>query len=135
MEDGVGGCGPGKGAAFAVVVLDELVDAGDQIADAAEAAATDGPLGNQSEPAFHLIEPGRISGRVVDVVTGPCSQPDAYFGVFVGGIVVHDQMHVQLRWNCGIDALQKTEEFLMQPRLAESDSAGGDSPDQPGYRR
>jgi hypothetical protein len=37
-------------------MLYELVDAGDQIPDAAETAATDGPLGNQSEPAFHLIE-------------------------------------------------------------------------------
>jgi hypothetical protein len=51
LENGVGGCFKAKGAAVAVVVLDKLVDSSDQIA---HAAATDDPLGNQSEPAFHL---------------------------------------------------------------------------------
>jgi hypothetical protein len=39
-------------------MLNELVDAGDSISDTAEAAATDGPLGDDSEPALDLIEPG-----------------------------------------------------------------------------
>jgi hypothetical protein len=51
-------------------MLYELIDARDQVPDTAEAAATNGPLGNQSEPAFHLIEPERIGGCVVDVETG-----------------------------------------------------------------
>ena len=109
-------------------MLHELVDSGDQIPDAAEAAATDGPLSNRSKPAFHLIEPGRIGGRVVDVETWPGGEPDAHFGVFVGGVVVHDQVHVQLRWNSRIDPFEKAEKLLMAvARLAVGeDGSGGD---------
>ena len=73
----------------------ELVDAGDEILDAAEAAAADGPLGNQSEPSFHLIEPGRISGRVMNVESGSRGEPDTHLGVFMGRVVIYDQMHVE----------------------------------------
>ena len=65
--------GPGEGTAVAVVVLDELVDACDQFAHAAEAAAPDGLLGDQSEPALHLIEPRGIGRGVVDVEARPLS--------------------------------------------------------------
>ena len=38
----------------------ELIDLGGEFLDAAEGSATTGPLGNQSKPAFNLIEPRRI---------------------------------------------------------------------------
>ena len=109
-------------------MLYELVDAGDQIPDTAEAAATDGPLGDESEPSFDLIEPGRIGGRVMNVETWPGGEPDTHLGVFVGSVVVHDQVHVQTVWNCRIDLLEKTEKLLMAvARLAVGeDGAGGD---------
>lgn len=78
-----------------VVMLDEFVDAPDQFADAPETATADGLLGNEAEPAFHLVEPGRIGRRVVHVETWPLGQPYTHFGVLVGGVVVDDQMHIQ----------------------------------------
>ena len=55
-----------------VVVLGEAVDFSDEVLDAFEASAADGLLGNESEPAFDLIDPGGVSGRVVDVESWPC---------------------------------------------------------------
>ena len=77
-----------------IVVLDEVLDAGDEIAHAAEAAATDRLLSNQPEPAFHLIEPGRVGRGVVDVEAGPLRQPESYFGMLVRGIVVGDKTDI-----------------------------------------
>ena len=94
-------------------MLNELVDTGDQIPDTAEATATDSPLGDQSEPAFHLIEPGRIGWGVMDMEAGSRGEPDPHLGVFVGSVVVDDQVHVQVVWNRRIDLLEKTEELLM----------------------
>jgi hypothetical protein len=38
-------------------VLDEVVDAGDQILHASKAAATDRLLGDETEPSLDLIDP------------------------------------------------------------------------------
>jgi hypothetical protein len=55
-----------------------------------------------------------------------CGQPCAHLGVFVGVIVVHDQMHVQ---GCGhrpVDALKESEELLMtMARLALGQHCAG----------
>ncbi len=40
-----------------VVVLDEVVNSGDQILDAAKTAATDRLLGVETEPSLDLIDP------------------------------------------------------------------------------
>src|SRR5277367_5115546 len=94
-EDGIGGGGPSEGAAVAVVVPNELVNARNEFANAAEAAATDSLLSDESKPAFDLVDPGRIGGCVVDMQARPLPEPGAHFGVLVGGVVIHDQMHIQ----------------------------------------
>jgi hypothetical protein len=38
-------------------VFGEAVDLGDEVFDALEGSSADGVLGDQSKPAFHLIEP------------------------------------------------------------------------------
>ena len=96
-----------------VIVFREAVDLCDEVLDALEGAAADGLLGDQSEPSFDLIEPGRISGRVVDVESGPRSQPEADLGVLVGGVVVDDQMHVERCRDGLVDALDEAEKLLM----------------------
>ena len=102
-----------------VIVFREAVDLCDEVLDAFEGAAADGLLGDQSEPSFDLIEPGRISGRVVDVEAGSRRQPEAYLGVLVSGVVVDDQMHVERCRDVLVDALDKAEKLLMlMARLA-----------------
>ncbi len=102
-----------------VVVLDELLDAGDQIAYAAETAAANCLLCNQPEPALHLIEPASIGRRGMDVKAGPLRQPQTHLGMLVGGVVVDNQMHVEIFGDRLVDALEKAEKLLMAvPRLA-----------------
>ena len=113
---------------MAVIVVDEVLDAGDEVADAAEVSAANRLLCNQPEPAFDLIEPRSICGRVVDVEAGPLREPEAYLGMLVGGIVVDDQMDIEVCGHSLVDALEKAEELLMPtPRLAlGEDRSSGD---------
>ena len=96
-----------------VIVFREAVDLCDEVLDTLEGAAADGLLGDQSEPSFDLIEPGRISGRVVDVESGSRGQPKADLGVLMGGVVIDDQMHVERCRDCLVDALDEAEKLLM----------------------
>jgi hypothetical protein len=45
-------------------VLDEVVDFGDQVFDAPETTSANRLLGDETEPTFDLIEPGRVGGRL-----------------------------------------------------------------------
>ena len=56
-QDGISGRGPPKGGGVMVVVVDEAFDVADELGDAGKGPAPDGPLGDESEPAFDLIEP------------------------------------------------------------------------------
>ena len=50
--------------------MDKRFDFGNKFFDAAESAATNGLLRDDVEPDFYLVEPGRVGGREVHVVTG-----------------------------------------------------------------
>jgi len=95
-----------------VVVIDEEMDFCNQLFDAAERAAPDGLLGNEAEPAFDLVEPASISGGVVEVVSGPLCQPGFHFGMFVCGVIIDDEMHIEIFGHAGIDVSQEGEELL-----------------------
>jgi len=111
----------------AIVVLDKGVDLFDQILDAAEGAAANGPLSDQAEPALHLIQPRRVCRGVVNVIEGSLGQPGAHLTMFVRGVVVHHQVHVELFRNTGVQLAQKREKLLMPvARLAlGEDRTGG----------
>src|SRR3972149_10105079 len=74
-EDGIRGGGPGERPGVGVVVMNEAFDMGHQFPDTAEGSAADRFLGDDVEPDFHLIEPGRIGRGEVQVVTAPDGQP------------------------------------------------------------
>jgi len=94
-------------------VIDEELDFGNQLFDAGERAAADRLLGNDAEPAFDLVEPGSISGGVVDVVSRPLCQPGFHFGMFVCGVIIDNEMHIEILGYAGIDVSQEGEELLM----------------------
>ena len=64
-----------------------------------EGAPANSALGDETEPTFHLVEPRGVGGGVVHVIAGPLGQPGAYLGVFVGGVVIDDQVKIQLGWH------------------------------------
>jgi len=90
FEDRVGGDGPDERTFVSIVVSHVLVDAVHQFAHAAERPAPDRLLGNEREPALDLVEPTRISGSVVHVITGAVGEPGFYPRMLVGGVVVGD---------------------------------------------
>jgi hypothetical protein len=112
-EDRVSRRGPHKGVAVPVVMVHEVLDLGHQVPDAAEGAATDGALGDKVEPDLHLVQPRGIGRRVVHVEARVSPQPASHRGVLVRGIVVDDQMDVQVRRHCDLDVAQEVEELLM----------------------
>lgn len=61
---------PDERRCFGVVGFDEGLDFGDEILGGDEGAAPDLTLGNESEPAFYLIEPRRIGRREMQVEAG-----------------------------------------------------------------
>src|SRR5260370_6600127 len=76
-------------------------------------AATDGALSDEGKEAFDLVEPGGIGGREVNVPTRTACEPSSDLRMLVGGVVVDDEMDVELGWHVGLDVTREGEEFLM----------------------
>ena len=58
----------------------------------------------------------------MEVETWVTCQPDFHFGMFVGGVVVHDDVQVQFGRGVRIDLAQKGDELgVPVPRLAAAD--------------
>src|SRR5437899_10129847 len=118
-EDRIRGGGPEEGASVAIVVLHELIDLGHELREAGKGAAADGALRDERKPALNLIEPGRVGRREVEVVAGMPGEPAAYLGVLVGPVVVHDEVHVEVRRDLGVEVAQERQELLVpMARLA-----------------
>ena len=60
-----------------------------------------------------MVEPGGIGGREVNVPARTACQPSSDLGMLVGGVVVDDEMDVELGWHVGLDVTQEGEELLM----------------------
>jgi len=108
-----------------VVVLDEGVDLALEVGHGVEGAAANRLVGDEREPAFDLIEPGAVGGREVQGKARVLGQPGTDSGVFVGGVVVADRMHVPERRNPRFDVTQQSQELLVPMlRLAQRDDGG-----------
>ena len=107
--------------------MDERFDFGNKFFDLAEGTSTDGLLRDDAEPDFYLVEPGRVGGREVHVVTGACCQPALDARMLVGGIVIDNQVHVKGLGHTGVDMAQKIEELLvtMTAFALTQDRSGG----------
>jgi len=90
-----------------IVVNDEVVDLALQISHGVEGAAADSLLRDQPEPAFDLIEPGRIGGGVMQMEARSTRQPSFDSGVFVRAVIVGDQMHIELLGDTGLNVPQE----------------------------
>ena len=93
--------------------LDEVHDGFDQLRHALERAATNPFVRDLSEPALDQVEPGTARGNEVKVKSLPSSQPARNPLVFVGAVVVNDEMDIQFLVCLLIDLVEELEEFLM----------------------
>lgn len=91
----------------------ERFDSVNQFFHAPEGTAFDGALGDDAKPARYLVQPGGVSRREVDMEARAFGEPGADPVVFVRGIVVHDQVNVQIFRHIAFDVAKKGQEFLM----------------------
>ncbi len=81
-----------------VPVREPLVDGALQFDDTVKSSSANHALGDQSEPALHLIEPGATGGGEMNVksapLLGPEPTPDG--SAFVGTVIVHDEVNIQV---------------------------------------
>ena len=99
---------------MSIVGLNEAIDLGHEFFYASEGSPADGPLRDDMKPGFHLVEPRGIGGSKVKVVARSRCQPAPDTGMFVGGVVIHNQMHVQARRNLGFQMTQELEKLLVR---------------------
>lgn len=127
-EDIVCGFGPAERLWIDVVGVDEGADVALERLGRAMDPAPDLLVGQEREKALDLIDP-RGSGRSeVNVPARPLGQPVADRLGLVGGVVVHDEMNVEIGGHVGLDLVEELAELagaVLRVAAAE-DSAGGD---------
>lgn len=96
-----------------VVVVDVVLDFGHKLLDTSERSAPDSFLSDDIEPDLDLIQPGGIGRGVMDVPSFMRGKPSLDFRMFVRGIVVDHDMHIELLRNVLLYMLQERQILLM----------------------
>ena len=117
VEDDIGGFGPDEGLGVIVVLVDVAVDGGLEIDDGLEGAAADAPAGEDGEEALYGVEPGGGGGREVEGPSRVARQPGAGLGMFVGPVVVENDMDDLSGGDLALDRVQEADELLMRMLL------------------
>ena len=108
FDDGAGGCRPDKGLGLSVVLVEVVIDVHLQLDDGTEHAATDAFSGDLGEKALDQVEPGRRGRREMHVESRMPGQPRLDLGMLVGGVVVGDQMDIEIRCDLPVDPVEAT---------------------------
>src|SRR4029453_12726165 len=110
-QDFIGRLRPHEGVGGLVVDGQVAIDGHLEIADAAVNATAELLLGEQREPTLYEIDPRRALRREVQMIPGPLREPPLDQWGLVGGVVVDDQMDVQLLGDRRIDRVQELPEL------------------------
>lgn len=127
-EDVVGSLGPAERLWVGVVSVDEGADVAFEGLGRAVDTAADLLIGEHGEEPFDLIDPGCAGRREVSVPARTFGQPVADRLGLVGGIVVHDELDVEIDGHVGLDLVEDLAELagaMLRVATAE-DGAGGD---------
>ena len=87
--------GPLKGYWMFITRISESVDGSAYLAGSRGAQAAQYPPGQDAEPHLHLIQPGGMSGCVVEVDQGMAGQPPVMLGLMSAQVV---EDHMQFRF-------------------------------------
>ena len=98
---------------MAVMAFHKAVDFLREFGGAPHGSPADGLARDDAKPRFDLIQPRGVGGSEVDMIPGSPREPSPHRGMFVGRIVIHDQVHLQFGRNVGLDVSEKLQEFLM----------------------
>jgi hypothetical protein len=95
------------------VTFQVIFDGSNQFRDVVETASANALIGNLSKPPLDQIQPRTRRRDEVDVDSGMSSHPGFDPRVFVGCVIVHDKMQIEIRRCLGVDLVEKTNEFLV----------------------
>ena len=92
------------------------------------AAAPKRLLRQRREPAFHLIDPRRVRRREMQVEARVAEQPAMDERCLMRGVVVQDDVHVEVGWHLHINAIHQLAELgsAVPPTQFAYDLARGD---------
>jgi len=95
------------------VTFQVVFDRSDQFRDVMETAAANPLVGNLSKPTLDQIQPRTRRRDEVDVESGMSTHPGFDPRVFVGCVIVHDKMQIEIGRRLGVDLVEETNEFLV----------------------
>src|SRR3954453_2967409 len=110
-------CLPAERLRAEVVLGEVAVDGGLEVDDAAEDAASEPALGQGSKEALDGVEPGRAGRREVEGYARGASEPGDDLRVFVGRVVVEDDVHGFGGRDGLLDSVEEADELLMPMAL------------------
>lgn len=110
-DDGVGRRGPAEGLRVGVVGVEVGPDVLVQLDDGAEHAALEAPLRQRGEQTLNGVDPGGRGRREVDVEARMPDQPAFHRLGLVGGVVVEDQVQVEVGRGLPVDQPQEADEL------------------------
>src|SRR5437016_4429680 len=109
-----------------IVTANVVLNFPDELSDALEGPPPDGPLGDDVEPNFDLVQPGRGGRGVVNMPAGVGSKPTFHRGMLVRPVVVNYLMDFEILRNIFVYNLEKIQIFLMtMPVSAFGDHRSG----------
>src|SRR3954466_4479985 len=113
LDDAVRICGPDKGSWAFVCLRQEAIDRLLEVDDAAKDAAPESLVGQLGEETFDRIEPGGRGRREMELEPRMPREPGADICMLVGGVVVHDQVQVQIWRGLAVDLVEEPNELLV----------------------
>ena len=117
---------PSEGFGIVIDGVDVILDGLFQFLRGAMNTASQLLFGQQGKQALDLVQPRSAGRGEVDMPVRPLGEPCSDGWGLVGGVIVHDQMDIEIVRHIGIDLTKKRQKFLGAVSLeASSDHLAG----------
>jgi hypothetical protein len=125
-EDGFGAGSPLEGLWALVSMLDPVVNRGLEFGDVVEGPSPDALASDFGEEPLNEVEPGTGCRREVQCEAFASRQPALNGRRLVGGVVVEDQVQIEMCGRLAVDGFQKRQELVcpMARQTFANDSTG-----------
>ena len=118
-QNGFGGFSPDEGFGVGIVFGQINIDRRLQANNRAEDAATDALSRHLGKKVLHRIEPGRRGWGEVKSPARMACQPGQHFRMFVGGVVVEDDVDRLVGGNLALDSVEEADESMWRWRCMQ----------------